>query len=72
MTPEVAALMESKAVAISPTRAAKALKCTPYLLNILYKNGQLPFPAMMMGNRLKIMRIPFLRYLGYGTNESEE
>lgn len=64
MTPEVAALVESKQTTISPTAAAKALKCTPYLLNILYKNGQLPFPAMLVGNRLKIMRIPFLKYLG--------
>ena len=71
MTPEVAALLESKAVAISPTRAAKALKCTPYLLNILYKNGQLPFPAMMVGNRLKIIRIPFLKYLGYEKGEAQ-
>ena len=64
MKPEVAALMESAEMTITPTQAAKVLRCSPYRLNVLYKMGQLPFPAVLSGNRLKIIRIPFLRYLG--------
>ena len=72
MTPEITALMESESPTISPARAAKALRCTPYLLNILHKDGKLPFPAIKVGNRLKIMRIPFLKYLGYEGGHDEQ
>ena len=64
MNPEVAALIESTEVTITPAMAAKVLRCAPYRLNVLYKMGQLPFPAVLSGNRLKIIRIPFLKYLG--------
>ena len=58
-------LLNSTAVTITPAQAAKVLRCSPYRFNVLYKLGQLPFPAMLSGNRLKILRIPFLKYLGY-------
>ena len=64
MNPDVAALIESTEVTITPLQAAKLLQCSPYRLNVLYDLGQLPFPAMKSGNRLKIIRIPFLKYLG--------
>ena len=64
MKPEVAALVKSEEVTISPAQAAKALRCSPYRLNVLYDMEQLPFPAVKSGNRLKIIRVPFLRYLG--------
>lgn len=71
MEPEVRALMESGRETISPAQAAKVLHCGAYSLNVLYKNGMLPFPAMMVGNRLKIIRIPFLKYLGYEKGEAQ-
>lgn len=58
-------LLHSTEATITPAQAARVLRCSPYRFNVLYKLGQLPFPAMLSGNRLKIMRIPFLKYLGY-------
>jgi hypothetical protein len=58
-------LLNSTEATITPTQAAKVMRCSPYRFNVLYKLGQLPFPAMLSGNRLKILRIPFLKYLGY-------
>ena len=64
MKPEIDNLVKSTAATISPAQAAKALGCGAYALNILYRRGELPFPAMLIGNRLRIIRIPFLKYLG--------
>lgn len=65
MPPEVAAIVKSNRPTISTNQAAKALHCTPYLLAVRISEGNLPFPAFKVGNRTKIPRIPFLRYLGY-------
>lgn len=50
---------------ITATEAAKVLQCAPYALNIKAKENALPFPAFFVGNRLRIPRIPFLKFLGY-------
>ena len=65
MPPEVAALIRSEKTTISAAEAARVLSCAPYLLNLKCREGALPFPAFFVGNRLKIPRLPFLRYLGY-------
>ena len=62
---DIALLLKSDKVCISSSEAAKVLHCAPYLLNVKAKKCALPFPAFFVGNRLKIPRIPFLRYLGY-------
>ena len=65
MTPEIAALVKSGKPLITPVEAARALHVTPYIFNLQLKQGMLPFPALKVGSRVKIPRIPFLRYLGY-------
>ena len=72
MTPEIAAIVKSEKPLITPREAAKALHVTPYLFNLQLKKGSLPFPAFSVGARVKIPRVPFLRYLGYeeGGNEN--
>jgi len=65
MTPEIAALVKSEKPLISSAEAARALHVTPYIFNIQLKQGMLPFPALKVGSRVKIPRIPFLRYIGY-------
>ena len=65
MPPEVTAMLQSVKPTISAAEAAKVLSCAPYLLNLQAKEGKLPFPAFFVGNRLKIPRLQFLRYLGY-------
>lgn len=62
---EISRLLDSPKVCISPAEAAKVLQCAPYALNIKAKENALPFPAFFVGNRLRIPRIPFLRFLGY-------
>ena len=57
-------LISSNTATITPRQASTVLQCSPYRLNVLYDMGQLPFPAMKSGNRLKILRIPFLKYIG--------
>ena len=69
MNDSINELLASTAATITPAQAAKVLRCSPYRFNVLHKRGELPFPAMMIGNRLKIMRIPFLKYLGYEKEE---
>lgn len=65
MTPEIAALVKSEKPLITSVEAARALHLTPYLFNLQLKQGKLPFPAFNVGARVKIPRIPFLKYLGY-------
>lgn len=54
---------------LTPIEASKYLKCDPYSLNIMAKKGKLPFPHIMVGNRLKIPKKPFLNYLGVSEEE---
>ena len=65
MPPEVTAMIQSSAPTITAAEAARVLHCAPYLLNLKARNGALPFPAFFVGNRLKIPRLPFLRFLGF-------
>lgn len=52
-------------VCIRPCDVAGALGVDQYTLNLLYKNGNPPFPGYLSGNRVKIYRIPFLEKVGY-------
>ncbi len=51
---------------IPPRVAAEYLGVTPYLLNIKAREGKLEFPAFFSGNRLKILREPFINYCKRG------
>ena len=73
MTDPIKALVNDKRAVITPQDAANVLQCSRYAINVMVKNGECPFPAMMVGTRVKIPRIPFLKYLGYlkeATNEA--
>lgn len=50
---------------IRPSDVAHALKCDAYLINLRYKQGNPPFPGFMSGNRVHILRVPFLKQMGY-------
>ena len=65
VTPEIDAIVKSEKPIITAREAAKALHVTPYIFNLQLKQGMLPFPALKVGSRVKIPRIPFLKYLGY-------
>lgn len=54
---------------ITPSVAAAYLGVSPYLLNLKAKAGKLEFPAFFSGNRLKILREPFIEYCRKGVSE---
>lgn len=56
---------------ILPTDIAPIIGCDPqWVRDTARENPQaLGFPALVVGNRVKIPRIPFLRFLGYAGEE---
>lgn len=73
MTDNAKKLINDPRAVITPQDAAEILQCSRYAINLMVKSGECPFPAMMVGTRVKIPRVPFLRYLGYlkeATNEA--
>ena len=71
MTDQIQSLLKDKRAVITPKEAAEVLNCGRYAINVMVKNGQCPFPAMMIGTRVKIPRVPFLQYLGYLKGEAQ-
>lgn len=55
-----------------PKEASKYLNCDPYNLNLLAKEDKLPFPYIMVGNRLKIPKKSFLEWLGIEEDGAEQ
>lgn len=49
---------------LSPTDVATVLNCAPYSINVQAREdiSRFPFPAFMMGSRVKIPRTPFLEW----------
>ena len=54
---------------LTPKEVAQILKCNPYAINLAVKQGKaaklFPFPIVLIGNRAKIPKIPFLRAMGW-------
>ncbi len=51
---------------ITPKEAASVLGCMPYYINVKARAGKLEFPAFFSGNRLKILREPFIKWVKEG------
>lgn len=62
-------LAKLDSVFLTPAQAAPALGCNPYLINLMAndeaKRSLLGFPVILIGCRVKIPRIPFLKFLGW-------
>ena len=58
-----------------PADVAEVLGCHPYAVSVRAKDGTLPFPYFMSGNRTKIPRLGFLAWIegrtGYDGRPSE-
>lgn len=50
---------------IRPVDVAKALGIDQYVINVTFKSGKPMFPGFMSGNRVHILRVPFLKQMGY-------
>lgn len=59
----IAELEALDSATISPTQAASVLGVAPYSLNVKAAAGMLEFPFFFSGNRLKILREPFLAFV---------
>ena len=57
-------IRQSDKTMLTPTDIAPILKCNPYSLNIAAKTDikALGFPASLIGTRLRIPRVGFLRW----------
>ena len=53
------------ALTLTPAQVASVLNCDPQVVRISAKNRPdlLGFPVICVGNRVKIPRIPFLRFV---------
>jgi len=61
---------------ISSTQAAPYIPCDPYNLTLAARDpdarAALGFPVIVMGNRVRIPRIPFLKFLGLVPEDAAE
>lgn len=48
---------------ITPAQAAQVLKCDPAYIRVAAREGVFEFPAVLVGNRVKIPREAFVRYM---------
>ena len=59
-------ILESELPMLRPQDIAQVMGCHPQAINILAKEGRLPFPAFRSGNRTKIPREGFIRWMRGG------
>ena len=57
---------------IRPCDVAGALGVDRHMINILFRQGNPPFPGYMSGSHVHIYRIPFLRQVGYFDKGGDE
>lgn len=57
-------LLKSGKVMLTPEEASIALDTSPQTIRMAAHEGTLGFPVSIFGSRVKIPRIPLLRFLG--------
>ena len=60
-------LMKSDKLVLTPEEAAAVLGSTAQTIRMAAHDGTLGIPVAIMGSRVKIPRIPLLRFLGLET-----
>ena len=64
-------LAEVRAAYLIPKHVAGVLGCSQYSINIAAREGELPFPVIVMGSRVRIPKRPFLEYMGYKAQQED-
>lgn len=61
-------ILESEKDFLVPREVAEVLGCAPYSINVQAKEdpGKLGFPVVMLGTRVLIPRLAFIRWVNYG------
>ena len=59
-------MQQSQQMFLRPVDVAGVLECDPQCIRIMARTDRaaLGFPVVVMGNRTKIPRVPFLRFMG--------
>lgn len=60
-------IIASPKIYLTPADVAPIMHCDPQCLRVQAQtdSSKLGFPIIIIGSRVRIPRIPFLRYLGY-------
>lgn len=73
---EIRAIIDKPAAYLVATEVGPVLQLSDPAIRAQARAGLLPFPAVVVGQRVRIPKIPFLRYLGYDvhirTNKDKE
>lgn len=66
-------MLASEATVLLPTDVAEVLRCDPQYVRITARDRPeaLGFPVIVVGKRVKIPRLPFLRHMGYLDGEEK-
>ena len=70
---ELEKIRNSEKAYITPAQAAAVLECDPQYIRLQAREDpeKLGFPVVCIGNRTKILRLPFLRFvIGGGWDDS--
>lgn len=59
-------IQKSDKVFLTTTDISPVLESDPHALRLAAREGTLGFPVTLIGNHVKIPRLPFLAFLGYG------
>lgn len=68
----LAEIEASNKVMLLPKDVAPVLGCHEHTIRLSARDGDLPFPFFKSGNRVKIPRIPFLRWINGGLKNGEK
>ena len=62
---EIRAIIDKPRAYLVATEVGPVLQLSDPAIRAQARAGRLPFPAVVVGQRVRIPKIPFLRYLGY-------
>ena len=69
---QIRAIIDKPRAYLVATEVGPVLNLSDPAIRAQARAGMLPFPAVCVGQRVRIPKIPFLRYLGYDIEIKED
>lgn len=69
---QIKAIIDKPRAYLVATEVGPVLNLSDPAIRAQARAGMLPFPAVVVGQRVRIPKIPFLRYLGYDIQLKED
>ena len=69
---QIRAIIDKPRAYLVATEVGPVLNLSDPAIRAQARAGMLPFPAVVVGQRVRIPKIPFLRYLGYDISIKED